>query len=501
MAKKISLPPIALILFFIGVIPFSGVAQVDFDVACRFAQPFCSDAAQELTFPNITGEDISFQGLGCLDSTRNSSWYFLRIDEAGELIFDIQQWVDGNDNSRLDRGEQQLDVDFIAWGPFTTSFINCEDDLARGCDTAGDDTPRPAECVNNVDDPDFYTTGPLGLDNTNIVDCSFARNPEEGIFTETFTIPNAQTGEYYFILITNFSDEAGVIQLQQTNLDEDNAGTTDCTILEPGVGPDIATCGEFPISIEGRFPGAIVYQWQSAPLGSTAFANVGGLTDTPVLSVTAEGAYQLIGYSDAAGTTEVGRDDLSVVDVSTKEITVTANIAEESFAGSYTITAEVTTAPIDIQALGFTDFEYRLDRDIGQGFREYREYQSSPVFEDVPPGDYRILARYANCPTTERESDIIMILGYPKYFTPNGDSFHDTWHIINIENQPNAQIYIFDRYGKLLKQLRPGGLGWDGTYNGRIMPSSEYWFRVEFNEPRDPNMRRRVFAGSFSLIR
>ncbi|MCK8521835.1 T9SS type B sorting domain-containing protein [Aquimarina sp. D1M17] len=501
MAKKISFSQILLVLFFIGSSTFSSFAQLDFDVACRTAQPFCSDAAQELTFPNITGEDISFQGLGCLDSTRNSSWYFLRIDEPGELIFDIQQWIDINDNSNLDRGEQQLDVDFIAWGPFTTSFINCEDQLTQGCDLNGDgENIRPAECVNNVDDPDFYVQN---LDNTNIVDCSFARNPDEGIFTETFTIPDAQTGEYYFILITNFSDEAGVIQLQQTNLDEDNAGTTDCTILEPGVGPDIATCGEFPVTIEGRFPGAITYQWRTWALGadSSSAVNIGGLTDTPVLDVNTPGVYELIGFSDTGGSVEVGRDDLSVVDVSVIEIAVTGNVAEESFSGSYTITAEITTTPIDIQALGFTDFEYRLDRDIGNGFQEYREYQSSPVFTDVPPGDYRVLARYRNCPVSERESEIIMILGYPKYFTPNGDGFHDTWSLINIENQPTALIYIFDRYGKLLKQLRPGGAGWDGTYNGRNMPSSDYWFRVEFNEPTDPNMRRRVVAGSFSLIR
>ncbi|GAA4271121.1 T9SS type B sorting domain-containing protein [Aquimarina gracilis] len=490
MAKVI--PQISLFLVLICLSISKVNAQLDFDVACRLAQPFCSDAAQELTFPNITGEDISFQGLGCLDSTRNSSWYFLRIDEAGELIFDIQQWVDINGNNNLDRGEMQLDVDFIAWGPFTTSFINCGDDLPRGCDNNGDgENLRPEECVNNVDDPDYYIQN---LDNTSIVDCSFARNPEEGIFIENFTIPNAQTGEYYFILITNFSDEAGVIQLQQTNLGEDNAGTTDCTILEPGVGPDIATCGEFPVSIEGRFPGAIMYRWIT-PLGDQ------GLTDTPVLQATQEGVYELIGYSDINGNDIVGRDELVIVDVSAIEIAVNPVVAEESFAGSYTITTALTTTPTDIQALGFTDFEYRLDRDLGNGFIEYRPYQDSPVFENVPPGDYQVAARYRGCPVSERISDIFMILGYPKYFTPNGDGFHDTWSLINIENQPAALIYIFDRYGKLLKQLRPGGEGWDGTYNGKLMPSSDYWFRVEFNEPTDPNMRRRVFAGNFSLIR
>lgn len=493
MAKVFPKILLLLLLTCLSINPVFG--QLDFDVACRTSQPFCSDAAQELTFPNVTGEPFLGMGeIGCLNTSQNGSWYFIRIDQPGELIFDIQQWVDVNANSNLDRGEQQLDVDFIAWGPFDTSFINCED-LARGCDLDGDTNLVAAECENNADDPLFYIED---RDNTNIVDCSYAFTPDENDddrFIETFTIPNAQSGEYYFILITNDSDLPGVIQLQQTNLDEDNAGTTDCSILEPGVGPDIATCGEFPVSIEGRFPGAIRYRWVT-PAGPQA------LTDTPVLQATAEGVYELIGYSDINGTTEVGRDELVIVDVSAIEIVINPVVAEESFAGSYTITAEITTPPNDIQALGFTDFEYRLDRDLGNGFIEYRPYQSSPIFEDVPPGDYRVAARYRDCPVSERISDIFMILGYPKYFTPNGDSFHDTWNIINPElsSQP-ALIYIFDRYGKLLKQLRPDGAGWDGTYNGKLMPSSDYWFRVEFNEPTDPNMRRRVFAGSFSLIR
>ncbi|PKV52523.1 gliding motility-associated-like protein [Aquimarina sp. MAR_2010_214] len=172
-------------------------------------------------------------------------------------------------------------------------------------------------------------------------------------------------------------------------------------------------------------------------------------------------------------------------------------VTESAFSKEFTI----TVIP-ELSVGRLSDFEYRLDRDIGNGFLEYRSFQSSPVFSNVPPGDYLVTARYANCPAGEEVlSDVIMILGYPKYFTPNGDGFHDTWSLINIEDQPTAQIYIYDRYGKLLKQLRAGGPGWDGTYNGKNMPSSDYWFRVEFNEPRDPNMSRRVFTGNFSLIR
>ncbi|RZT00087.1 T9SS type B sorting domain-containing protein [Aquimarina brevivitae] len=488
-----SVPQINILFYFLFAIQFTGVAQIDQE--CRASQPFCSDAAQELTFANTTGDLDGLGEIGCLNTTPNPSWYFLRIDEPGELVFDIQQWVDANTNNRLDRNERQLDVDFIAWGPFQTSFVDC-DVLARGCDLNGDDENiRPAECVNNVDDPEFYIQD---LDTENITDCSYARTPEENIFTETFTIPNAQTGEYYIILITNFADEAGVIQLQQTNLGEEGAGTTDCSVLEDGVGPDVATCGNFPVFIQGRFSGAIAYQWYRDD-GSGNFVIITGATE-PFLEVNQNGIYQLRGYSDAGRTNELGRDDLIVQDVSSAITVVLPTVMEESFSGSYTITTELTLIP-EVEAGDFTDFEYSLYRDIGAGFNEYRPFQESPVFENVPPGDYRVIARYANCPASEVESDILVILGYPKYFTPNGDSIHDTWTLINIEDQPSALIFIFDRSGKLLKQLIPGGPGWDGTFNGKLMPSSEYWFRVEFNEPTDPNMRRRVFAGSFSLIR
>jgi gliding motility-associated-like protein len=42
--------------------------------------------------------------------------------------------------------------------------------------------------------------------------------------------------------------------------------------------------------------------------------------------------------------------------------------------------------------------------------------------------------------------------------------------------------YVFDRYGKLLKQLYPNGPGWDGTYNGQPMPADDYWFYISYLE-------------------
>ena len=88
----------------------------------------------------------------------------------------------------------------------------------------------------------------------------------------------------------------------------------------------------------------------------------------------------------------------------------------------------------------------------------------------------------------------VIIGGPPDYFTPNGDGYHDTWHIVRRGEFRDARIYIFDRYGKLLKQLDPGGNGWDGTYNGNPLPSSDYWYRIELSDGR-------LVSGNFTLKR
>ena len=54
----------------------------------------------------------------------------------------------------------------------------------------------------------------------------------------------------------------------------------------------------------------------------------------------------------------------------------------------------------------------------------------------------------------------IVILNYPKFFTPNGDTYNDTWNIESLIDIPNSGIYIFDRYGKFIKQISPKGKGW-----------------------------------------
>jgi len=89
------------------------------------------------------------------------------------------------------------------------------------------------------------------------------------------------------------------------------------------------------------------------------------------------------------------------------------------------------------------------------------------------------------------------VINYPKYFTPNSDGYNDTWNVYGLQNQPNAIVYIFDRYGKFLKQIRPSATGWDGTYNDSLMPATDYWFKVLYSE----NGIDKEFKGHFSLKR
>ena len=90
-----------------------------------------------------------------------------------------------------------------------------------------------------------------------------------------------------------------------------------------------------------------------------------------------------------------------------------------------------------------------------------------------------------------------IVLDYDKFFTPNGDGYNDTWHIRGIQNQPNAKVYIYDRYGKFLKELEPDKEGWDGTYNGHNLPSTDYWFTVYYRE----NGTDKEFKSHFSMKR
>ena len=138
---------------------------------------------------------------------------------------------------------------------------------------------------------------------------------------------------------------------------------------------------------------------------------------------------------------------------------------------------------ITVNVTGLGDYEYSLN-DI--------DYQDSNVFYDLDLGEYTIYVRDKHgCGTV---FDDIYLLMHPKYFTPNGDGYNDYWKIKFSENEPNLTVKIFDRYGKLLKQLDTNSIGWDGKYLGKDVPSTDYWFVVTRENGKE-------HKGHFSLKR
>ncbi|MDX1471743.1 MAG: T9SS type B sorting domain-containing protein, partial [Flavobacteriaceae bacterium] len=158
------------------------------------------------------------------------------------------------------------------------------------------------------------------------------------------------------------------------------------------------------------------------------------------------------------------------------------------------LTAQVISRPfadnniIEATATGFGDYEYSLNGG---------PFQSSGRFENVPPGANDIVARDINGCGTDAVS--VVVLNYPRFFTPNGDGVNDIWNIGGLPAGSAAVVYIYDRYGKLLVQFNPRRNSWDGTFNGYTMPATDYWFTIDFNNPSNGN--RETFQAHFSLRR
>ncbi len=138
---------------------------------------------------------------------------------------------------------------------------------------------------------------------------------------------------------------------------------------------------------------------------------------------------------------------------------------------------------IVVSAVGDGDYEYSLDGFI---------YQSENTFTNLEAGVYTVYIRDINgCGVVEED---IALLNYPKFFTPNGDGINETWRIPFSYFEPELYVFIYDRYGKLITGFDAESHGWDGTYNGKRLPSTDYWFVVTRQDGR-------VHKGHFSMVR
>ena len=192
--------------------------------------------------------------------------------------------------------------------------------------------------------------------------------------------------------------------------------------------------------------------------------------------------------------TQGGSYSVLVADISTSSVTNCENEVSTTV-----IESEPPTLIIELVTQAFAENHVLQVTATGDGVYEYSLdgglWQDETIFTNVSAGQHEITARDKNgCGSITVST---FVIDYPLYFTPNGDGQNETWNIEGIGS--DAKIYIFDRYGKLLKQISPDGNGWDGTYNGSAMPTSGYWFTVEYTEPLTGN--RKEFKAHFSLKR
>lgn len=103
-------------------------------------------------------------------------------------------------------------------------------------------------------------------------------------------------------------------------------------------------------------------------------------------------------------------------------------------------------------------------------------YQTSNIFTGLNSGFYTVYVKDPqNCGIDEKN---VVLLNYPHYFTPNGDGIHDFWSVKFSQIEPKMKTYIYDRFGKLIAAFTPESPGWDGKYNGEMLPSTDYWFLI-----------------------
>ena len=445
---------------------------------CRTAIPVCADAP-------ITGladgsgdiddfdPDVIRQS-GCLEKgsvssaniENNTSWYVFRAGTDGQIGFDIEALPSTGTTITAE-------WDFALYGPDSD------------CASISNGTAQPIRCNYEVNATRF--TG-VGVNPENGQVGAPHLTGSQNTYDEWLDV---QAGEVYYLLINNFNTnfdgdpEPYILTFTGSSVDADQNSALDCTLRDEFLGLDIIACEGDP---------DIVLSALNSPAGPN-IANVTWSVD----------------YEDDGVIDQVLASGAAVT-----EFTVTSPNSGRYFVEIETTFATVITDDILITFYGVPVLE-RIDviEDLsdqntvevfvqGNGSYEYAinggDFQDSPIFIDIPPGENTLIINDKNgCGTTEPIP--FLVVGYPKFFTPNGDGIHDAWNVLGIETLIDPVVYIFDRYGKLLKQLDEQTRGWDGTFNGRPMPSSDYWFRLDYSRDEDGVVVANTIRTHFSLKR
>ncbi len=307
--------------------------------------------------------------------------------------------------------------------------------------------------------------------------------------TNSTLVLDFEPNRTFFITIVPFNDAGEAIGCVQESFS---------TLLGCGPYLDLAT-GEFVTrNPESNFPDTLSFCENEAPFLVTTedtadgyrwyqldqFGNETLLSESDEVELFENGTYRYEAYnlvSQSGNTIEC--PTTKIFNVISSEIASIDRLRPRSDGFGLQITVETS---------GNGNFEYAIDNIDGP-------YQDSNIFDGLEPGSHVFYVRDKNGCGVVSEAFLqdLTVEGFPKFFTPNGDSINDFWQFIQPPNSDMIvlqSIRIFDRYGKLLKEISQYSMGWDGNIAGRPLPSGDYWFKAV------DEMNREIH-GHFSLKR
>ncbi|WP_452219139.1 T9SS type B sorting domain-containing protein [Lacinutrix undariae] len=426
------------------------IKEAPANTICEDASPFCGSGGA-LYGSNVIGIPSS-GSVACLGSIPNPSWNILQIGETGPINIQIEQNTEFDDEGNgIGQG---LDVDFVLWGPFDSTMDYCELDLLVDCPT----------CPNNTSNQAFYPF-------ENIVDCSYS-----GADTETVTIENAVEGEIYVLLVTNFSNDPGTIQIEQTNATTDGSGSVTAEI-EVDLGEDQNLCGYDSYDLIAESPFADRYEWYKNGIVIEG-------ASTGILTVTETDTYTVIAYDDSCETQ--AQDSVTII----FGIEPTVNVVD------FLETCDDTSAD------GIAEFNLALQTSAILGTQDpalfnvtYHESLSNaqtgtdPIDLSLPytsisnPQTIYVRIQDANatfCSVTNSfELQVNGTCIFPEGISPNGDGVNDNFDL-RVHNVD--KIEIFNRNGTLVYSKKNYIDEWHGQSDkGDILPVGTYFYTMTYN--------------------
>lgn len=518
-----------------------------------YAQNDCADAIVVCGNSNFNGLNATGAGIQELSSNtcgvneNNSLWLKVLIKNGGTFGFMITP----------DSNDLEVDYDFFVFGPTASCnslgfAIRCSttNPIAAGLsynttgltENAADTAQGPGEDGNgyvqwiNASDNDVYyivIDRPIGSSNFSL----------QWTGTATF-----QEGPVFF------KPDAGIPDIAQCDADstDDNATSFDLTVHEStliGAQTDVAVTYHLSINdmITGENPIATPQAYTNVTSPQTIYlrmtntltgcysndtfririedATFDGVPENLTLCDDNDNGLQVFDLWENNALLTGGDANINVTYYRSRDdANYETNPITRFYTNSLPYTTETVWARLEYftgcfgyQTVPFTisvpppaDFSYTLDiddltegnnsvtvnMDSGNNLFEFSidgvSFTENNTFQNLLPGIYTLYVRDKNyCDTARFE---VPILSYPRFFTPNGDSYNDSWDIRFMRYFPDAYITIFDRFGRIIDDYHGREKGWDGTYNGKPLPADDYWFVITFTTGR-------TVKGHFSLIR